>query len=925
MQLEFSNNRISVSMKFMKQRKGTSRQIRRQSGSSNILKLTSFKKHFLKFAVITGCSISTVLPLTVFFPVYANTSVANDVQAKKFELLMRKFQDVPLEQGDPRFVRFNAFSREGKEAIRLYRIAVAIMKSKPASNPYSWDVQSGIHGTFWTSIEQLKQGMIKHGYFNDPSSDPNLSNSDIHADAQARAEKAFGSWEVLLNNCNHWAQLWSQAQGIHHHEGTTKNFSVVFQAWHRLYLSAFEKVVRQVLIDEKANPVSPYKAILAASNVDTWSLPYWDYRDPKTGSIPEEFRNPQTPSGQPNSLYEPVRSQIVNQGVSVQNIPLPDSDLGLLSSTLLPGKKPGAGYTVGNYYNASVVLQQAQNLFASFNSLSELSPHAVGHDIIGGLADSQEGKLERWLAMVDLARRDGLSNFWRADESPENLQEILQGKSLYEFAKDPKNREIFIRKVAPSAIPTIFGSNPSIGPTLIGWVPTAARDPIFWLHHAYVDKLWSEYNTMRSGSFLDEGTLDDAGWNFTFWEPGQNGKPSLKSYSTWKNARFPGRPRNNISSNRVLMQAYYPTYTYDYIQPLDINYKPITSKSNKLLALLESANISPSLSKITDQSDDSQLKQPLSRLSFNAININSPLHAGVIKRIAQADNIQVSIELNLKIPMHSSENIGIIVGDLVFLKENAEQIQLYWNSWKVGAGLGGRDGAFVPDERLSLKGLDGTKITGAAASKLLGKMSLARFNPLAMSNEQSGMARMAMNTHYTTDLTPVIVNQFEIANKAAMQDSSRIGIMLLTSNPGSKASQNTFISKISTTLHVSLNSDTLSDGFDPIQLLVEDPALVDNAYAMSDLEAWYNKNKSNFSEKPTYLGRALRLSYVYLASNPDLILKYRNQPLSAIEHYLTQGLREGRSLDGWTRSDVADLNSKETIEFQAKQYVLSYK
>ncbi len=885
------------------------------------------KNRALKSIIFTCYALGAVATTALQAQAQPNQSGSVTSQSARFNSLIGKFQNTPLEEGDRRYIRSNAFSPQGKEALRQYRIAVALMKSKPASDPWSWDVQSAIHGTFWTSLQTLKDGMIDQGYFNDPKTDLNLSSQEIRAAAKKRANKAFSNWNVIINNCNHWAQLWRAAKG-ENSEQTTPNISVVFQAWHRLYLSAFEKNVRQILIDEKAKPNSPYQKELASTKVESWALPYWDYRDPKTGSLPEEFAKQTTKTGQTNSLYEPLRSNTVNNGVSVQEIPLPNVDLTLLSAKQLPGKNPNSrNFSVGNFYNASVVLQQSQTSFASFNSLSELAPHAVGHDIIGGLADTQESKLELWLGMIELARKSNMPNFWSSDESPAELQKILKGKSLYEFAKDPNNREVFLSKIAPTAIPTVFGPNASIGPTLMGWVPTAARDPIFWLHHAYVDKMWSEYNSMRSGSFLDEGTLDNAGWNFTFWEPDSNGKPILRTYSTWMNATYLPKNKENITPNKVLRRAYYPTYTYDYIRPLDINFKAINDKPNKFLALLESPNISPTLSNITNQKGGSSLAKPLSDLAFVPINIEVPISAGTINQIgsnqSETDDIRTSIEINIENPMYSGENIGIMVGDIKFLESNAGAIRSYWDSWTEGAGLGGRDGNFTPNISLTLKGLGGESIKGDKATRLLGVMSMPRFNPLAMSNQKMNMKGHKMNTHYTTELTPAISDQFKIARGIAIKDSSRLGIMFLSSTPNSKENHNTYIKKISTSLHQNLKTNIPSDGFDGMQLITENPSLLNNEDAVADLETWYDNNRKN-EPKPTFLNRALRMSYVYLASNPDLIKKYKDQPLESLNHYLTKGLREGRSLDSWTRSTMADLNIKLSIEDQAKAYVLSY-
>ena len=134
------------------------------------------------------------------------------------------------------------------------------MKDLPNSHPFSWHVQAGIHGTFWTTVLQLKQGMIDKGFM-----------------TVEEADEAFASWEVVLNNCNHWVKLWSDAQGTDP-STPTPNFSVVFIAWHRLYIQSFEKVVRQILINEKAKPDSIFATELANANVETWALPYWEHQ-----------------------------------------------------------------------------------------------------------------------------------------------------------------------------------------------------------------------------------------------------------------------------------------------------------------------------------------------------------------------------------------------------------------------------------------------------------------------------------------------------------------------------------------------------------------------------------------------------------------------------------------------------------------------
>jgi tyrosinase len=49
---------------------------------------------------------------------------------------------------------------------------------------------------------------------------------------------------------------------------------------------------------------------------------------------------------------------------------------------------------------------------------------------------------------------------------------------------------------------------------LMGSVPTAARDPIFWLHHANIDRLWSSWLALGNANPLDPAWRDNAANSF---------------------------------------------------------------------------------------------------------------------------------------------------------------------------------------------------------------------------------------------------------------------------------------------------------------------------------------------------------------------------------------------------------------------------
>ncbi len=420
---------------------------------------------------------------------------------------------------------------------------------------------------------------------------------------------------------------------------------------------------------------------------------------------------------------------------------------------------------------ASVALQQAQTLFTQFNSLAELSPHAVAHDVIGGMSDTALPRISNWIDMVDIARLENVPTLWESNTIPSDAGETLRSAieqghygNVYNFISDKYSTD-------PSAITSIiddsnylttfFGESSNIAPSLIGWVPTAGRDSIFYLHHGYVDKLWTEYNTLPTAAYLQESVLDIAGWNFTFWEPDANGDPILQTYSTWNNANYLGSGVETITSNKVLQAVYYPNYTYDSVEPLNSKYLPLPKTSNSALALFENPIFSPSLNTIQPDADSSipGEQNTIHDLAFHAVDLELPLTAGLINELTSTEtdqeDIRVAIEMVLEAPMKSSENIGVAIGSKHFLETNADKIQEYWNSWDVTAGTGNRDGNFRPNETFRLMNLDNSLLSHNDSVNAMRNLQLARFNPLAMSSTS-----MPMTTHYSADVSFPTSQQF---------------------------------------------------------------------------------------------------------------------------------------------------------------------
>lgn len=57
---------------------------------------------------------------------------------------------------------------------------------------------------------------------------------------------------------------------------------------------------------------------------------------------------------------------------------------------------------------------------------------------------------------------------------------------------------------------------------LMGWVPTAAFDPIFWTHHSNIDRIWQKWTNSENGKLVTLEELKSADWHYVFFD--ENGK-----------------------------------------------------------------------------------------------------------------------------------------------------------------------------------------------------------------------------------------------------------------------------------------------------------------------------------------------------------------------------------------------------------------
>jgi tyrosinase len=168
------------------------------------------------------------------------------------------------------YLRKSAYNNGGtfeNTDLLWYAKAVAVMKSKPITDPTSWWFYAAIHGEFITE-ENMKKNK-RRPYLNWP----NLSPSYIPAAAIA----TLPADDVI-------AKFWNQCQ----------HSTWYFGPWHRGYLTAIEVILRDIISNQLGGP-------------SDWSLPYWNYMKLPENKIPPAFTTPTLKDGSLNPLFVPQR------------------------------------------------------------------------------------------------------------------------------------------------------------------------------------------------------------------------------------------------------------------------------------------------------------------------------------------------------------------------------------------------------------------------------------------------------------------------------------------------------------------------------------------------------------------------------------------------------------------------------------------
>ena len=370
---------------------------------------------------------------------------------------------------------------------------------------------------------------------------------------------------------------------------------------------------------------------------------------------------------------------------------------------------------------------------------------------------------------------------------------------------------------------------------------SAAFDPVFWIHHSFIDKIWSAYNKKDNAFYAFEYEFDQNPWNYAFLTPSRDGSLQKEVVSAWGD-----------DSANVISKIYNPDYSYDYFGSLS---NPVDEAGpNKVLSILQSPAFRPIISNISWGNDTEArlvvLQDGLEQNYFQSViplTIDGRQLTYEAYRGFAGENAPFNLVANINFMLQSSPASSTF---LLTTKRLAQQRDFY------GSGYG----LFVQDMPMGSMPMPMAKT--ATMDFGYDGYSFLREGLVESDDE---MVLLMLSDSAETTVQSLSLGLTENLNKVSTQDSD----------------------------------------FDSAAYFSQYPELLLNREATEDPLAYYNANdKPRGVVAPEVNFRAAALGMAYLAENPDLIEQLdSSSPYDAVAHYLDQGLTQGRSLgDGALRS-----------------------
>ena len=390
---------------------------------------------------------------------------------------------------------------------------------------------------------------------------------------------------------------------------------------------------------------------------------------------------------------------------------------------------------------------------------------------------------------------------------------------------------------------------------LMQLLSSAAFDPIFWVHHSFIDKLWSAYNASENAIYAFKDDFDQNPWNYMFLKPSPDGslEKAKDKISYWGD-----------NSNNVISKIYNPDYSYDYpgtaTNPISI------PGPNKVLSIIQAPAFRPVISEIKW----SESSKPIAD--------NATLYSSIIPLTNNSLALTVRDYLNLTNAQNHNGNPFDIVSAVELLLPNPPAKATFLLTTAslandpLDQGMAGRNSD--KEWGLSVQGMS------------MGVDECHQKNPTSHSH----------CNHMLMPMTAIIDFGFESYSYGLGADSNeddQIVLLMLTN------SADTRVSSVTTSLNQNLNKNSSNDStFDATAYFARFPGLLTNPEATANPEAYFEKyDKGKGIVAPELNFRAAATGMAYLMDNKKLLeVGISSSPYAAISNYLDNGQMQGLSL-----------------------------
>ncbi|KAF8465021.1 common central domain of tyrosinase-domain-containing protein [Kalaharituber pfeilii] len=285
-------------------------------------------------------------------------------------------------------------------------------------------------------------------------------------------------------------------RGATPNEGYCNHNSTLFPTWHRPYVLLFEQRIHEIMLDiAKEYPKSEREKYQKAA--ETWRLPYWDWAELK--SRPGQHK----PIYDIPLLVKPPTVIVLGPEGPVKLDPNP------LARFLIPefndkGEREKFGQL--GYYSVNGFID-GKGIPYAFNIATSTSRYLPEYN------QNDASIKQKWVDgyVDDNAVTKALNGPGDPGDPPYSLREwvwrIFHTKTYDKFATTLVNVD---GQPVYQNIMSLEGVHNSIhdrtgGPNgHMAWVPVAAFDPIFWLHHANVDRLFAIWQTLFPDAWFSD-------------------------------------------------------------------------------------------------------------------------------------------------------------------------------------------------------------------------------------------------------------------------------------------------------------------------------------------------------------------------------------------------------------------------------------